>query len=67
MDNLIAALQIFGKYTDEAYPTYCNYDELWVRVKPCEVSEQDKAELERLSFRVDLDAEAFYSFRFGAH
>lgn len=34
MEDLIKALQIFLKYGNPDYPTYCLYDELWVDIDP---------------------------------
>ena len=53
MDELIEALTIFRKYmsdTDAKYPTSCEQDVLFVCGVDIEVSEEDKARLEELSF-----------------
>lgn len=65
MEDLIKALQIFAKYTNAKYPTKCEHDELYVNtVSPDEVSEEDKAELEKLGF-IPYEDFAFVSYRFG--
>lgn len=64
MKDLIEALTIFSKYTDAAYPTHCEHDELWVVVDPVLVSSEDRARLAELSF-LPID-DAFHSFRFGS-
>lgn len=65
MSDLIKALQILLKYGDPKYPTHCEHDVLnIVDIEPSQVSDEDKAELERLGFRYNKDG--FYSFRFGS-
>lgn len=69
MEDLIKALQIFSKYiTDDygkKYPTTCEHDMLFVNcVCPEQVSEEDKAELDKLGF-VPYEDFAFVSYRFG--
>lgn len=66
MTDLIAALTIFAKYTNDEYPTNCEHDELSVMVDPAKVSAEDRAALEALSFHAHEDEERFYSFRFGS-
>ena len=67
MDDLIAALQIFRKYTDSHYPTQCILDTLLVMVDPEIVSDEDKATLEELGFFVDDERpDRFMSLRFGS-
>ena len=68
MENLIKALQIFLKYKDklsdyqQKYPTACDHDILYVSVNPEIVSDEDKKELERLGFEVDIEEfDCFYS------
>lgn len=65
MDDLIEALTIFRKYSNEKWPTSCNHDELSVFVDPDVVSDDDKKRLEELSFKPD-DCGGFVSFRFGS-
>lgn len=64
MKDLIEALTIFAKYTDEDVIN-CTHDELAVCVDPDTVSDEDKARLKELSFDVNDDG-YFYSFRFGS-
>ena len=67
MSDLIKALQIFLKYGDPKYPTACTHDTLIiVGIEPAQVSEEDKAELEKLGFFVSSEFEAFASFRYGS-
>jgi len=69
MEDLIKALQIFSKYITDDYvrkhPTKCEHDMLFVNcVRPDEVSNEDKKELETLGF-VPYEDFAFVSYRFG--
>ena len=67
MENLIKALQIFLKYGNPTYPTWCRHDELHVcEIDETKVSEEDLKELERLGFFVDEDEGGFMSFKFGS-
>ena len=51
MDDLIEALTIFRKYKNERNPTNCSHDELAIMaVGFAEVSEEDKARLDKLGF-----------------
>jgi hypothetical protein len=65
MENLIKALQIFLKYGNPDYPTYCRHDELVVCIDPKLVSEEDKNTLEKLGFIEDEDG-YFVSYRYGS-
>jgi DNA-binding protein YbaB len=65
MDDLIKALQILSKYTNDKFPTHCEHDMLSVCVDPETVTEEDKEELNRLGFLCE-DEEYFYSYRFGS-
>lgn len=65
MKDLIEALTIFAKYTDDAHPTSCEHDELMVCVDPKLVSTEDLARLAELSFSPHA-GDYFYSFRFGS-
>jgi len=67
MKNLIEALQIFAKYTDTKYPTWCRHDELHVAVNYELVSDKDIDRLAELGFMTtDEDGEKeFYSFHYG--
>lgn len=67
MEDLIKALQIFLKYKNERWPTYCEHDILTITgVCPSDVSEEDKVELNKLGFFVSEDEDCFQSFRFGS-
>jgi hypothetical protein len=67
MDDLIAALQIFRKYTDADSPLHCEHDTLLVCVDPTLVSDEDRAALDRLGFFVGGEyPDVFTSFRFGS-
>jgi len=67
MENLIKALQILLKYGNPKYPTYCYHEEMRImEISPNDVSEEDKEELERLSFNVGDDGDGdlyFYTYR----
>lgn len=65
MEDLIKALQIFLKYGNPQYPTNCSHDELHIEIEASLVSDQDKEELERLSFTPN-EYDGFSSFRFGS-
>lgn len=64
MEDLIKALQIFLKYGNPTYPTHCEHDVLFVAIDPCEVSEEDKQEIEKLSF-CEADG-GFISYKYGS-
>ncbi len=69
MEDLIKALQIFLKYGNPKYPTHCEHDKLTISdIDPADVSDEDKAELDRLGFIVgdEYGEQMFYSFRFGS-
>jgi hypothetical protein len=67
MSDLIAALQILLKYGDPRWPTHCEHDVLTIiDISPDDVSDEDKAELDRLGFFVSETEGAFISFRFGS-
>lgn len=65
MEDLIKALQIFLKYSNDTYPTCCEHDELHVCVDPNKVSEEDMLKLDELGFTPD-GVGGFHSFRFGS-
>jgi hypothetical protein len=71
MNDLIEALQIFSKYGNPYYPTYCEHDELTVVIDPDDVSYDDRVRLEKLGFFAsyidgdDCGDSVFKSFRFG--
>jgi hypothetical protein len=70
MKSLIEALQIFLKYKDLGYPTYCMHDTLVVvGITQEEVSPEDQARLGELGFFWNDsdtgDEGAWASFRYG--
>ena len=66
MRDLLEALTIFAKYTDAAHPTCCEHDVLYVLVDPAEVTAEDRARLEALSFDAQDHDRNFTSNRFGS-
>ena len=69
MLDLIEALRIFLKYGNPRNPTHCEHDVLTIiGIDPEQVSEDDKAELERLGFFVgsEYGELAFHSYRYGS-
>lgn len=67
MSKLIEALQIFLKYGDRAYPTHCEHDQLTVHgYEKDEISSEDLAKLEELSFAWDEECNGFTSYRYGS-
>lgn len=66
MDDLIAALQIFRKYTNSRWPTHCEHDVMMVGVNPEDVTAEDKQKLKELGFSESDEYEVFVSFRFGS-
>lgn len=66
MKDLIEALTVFAKYTDDRRPTCCEHDHLYVLVDPEKVTHEDKQRLEDLGFIADENEGHFYSFRFGS-
>lgn len=67
MDDLIAALTIFAKYKKKRRPTSCSHMVLYVvGIRFDEISEDDRAELERLGFFWDSEVEVWASFKFGS-
>jgi hypothetical protein len=68
MEELIKALQIFFKYSQDKFPTHCAHDVLYINVvKKEQVSKEDLIELENLSFHWDEEIESFYSYTFGSN
>jgi hypothetical protein len=66
LDQLIEALQIFLKYGNSSYPTYCEHDVLHIAIDPEKVSEDDKRRLDELGFFVGKEwPDHFISFRYG--
>ena len=68
MKDLIEALQIFLKYGNHKYPTYCGHDELVImEITKDQVSEEDIIRLTELGFFwSEVDDGCFKSFRFGS-
>lgn len=67
MEDLIKALQILLKYGNPKWPTWCEHDVLHIcDIDNADVTDADKAELERLGFEEDKTDGGFYSFRFGS-
>lgn len=66
MNDLIEALTIFSKYTQDRYPSCCEHDEFMIMVDPSLVSEEDAAKLCELGFFPDDSNEYFVSYRFGS-
>ena len=66
MEDLIKALQIFLKYENKMYPTYCEHDVLYVDIDPSIVSDEDKETLDELGFFVDEENDCFASFKYGS-
>lgn len=66
MEDLISALNIFLKYGNSEWPTWCRHDELHVNISPDVVSESDINILEELGFRIDDENDDFVSFKFGS-
>jgi hypothetical protein len=68
MKDFIKALEILLKYNPEDVhaPFHCEHDKLYIcaGIDPSDVSEKDKATLEKLG--VHYDDEMFYSYRFGS-
>lgn len=66
MNDLIKALTIFAKYGNPYNPTHCEHGEMFVMINPDDVSDEDKRELYKLSFRPHSSGEYFVSYRFGS-
>jgi hypothetical protein len=69
MKDLIEALTILLKYGNPIHPTHCEHDELLIcGIDPKDVSEEDKAKLDKLGFFVSTEYgdEQFKSFRYGS-
>jgi len=67
MEDLIKALQIFSKYKNKNYPTFCGHDIFVVcHISEDEVSDEDKIQLKKLSFSWSDEYDGWSSFRFGS-
>jgi len=65
MDDLIKALQIFRKYGNPKWPTWCEHDCLHVDIDPDIVTDKDKSTLDELGFIAD-EEDGFMSHKFGS-
>lgn len=66
MDDLIEALQIFRKYGNPKYPTWCEHDVLNVCDIDMElITTEDQERLDALGFVHDSESESYKSFKFG--
>lgn len=67
MKDLIHALNIFLKYGNPEYPTWCGDEILVVNIHPELVSKEDIEILDVLGFFIDEDEnDCFKSFKFGS-
>ena len=68
LQDLIEALKIFAKYGNPKYPTHCEHDIMYVRINAESVSDEDKAELDKLGFFVNTECgdNCFSTYRFGS-
>ena len=68
MENLIKALQIFLKYNSkETSPTNCEHDIFCVMgITEEEISEEDKNELDKLTFHWNDEYDCWASFHYGS-
>jgi hypothetical protein len=67
MEDLIKALTIFMKYSNESYPTHCEHEIMMItKVTQEEVSEEDIEILDDLGFRWNSEYDCFTSFKFGS-
>lgn len=69
MKELLEAIIIMAKYTDDKYPTNCNHDELrFNTIDTTKVSKKDLKRLDELGFIDDRDdIGGFISFKFGSN
>lgn len=68
MDDLIKALQVFMKYGNPKYPTYCEHNIMMIssEIDPCNVSQDDINLLESLGFIVSEEFGCFISYQYGS-
>ena len=68
MEDLIKALQIFLKYSNEEFPTHCEHDVMMIGNIDREdiISEEDIKKLDELGFFFSEEYESFISFRYGS-
>ena len=65
MLDLIEALKILSRYSDNYYPTSCENETLFVLIDPMNVNHDDIERLHELSFIASFESNYFYSVRFG--
>ncbi len=65
-EQIVAAFEIFNKYTNTKNPTHCEHDIMTVDCHPGDVSEDDIITLDKLGFFVEWDDNDFKSYRFGS-
>ena len=67
MEKLIEALQIFLKYGNPIYPTYCSHDTLHITdAHKDKISKDDIKRLDELGFFWSTEDDCFISFFFGS-
>jgi hypothetical protein len=67
MSDLIKALQIFLKYSDNKWPTHCEHDILMIAdILEDDISEDDRDRLKILGFDWNDEYQCFASGRFGS-
>ncbi len=66
MNDLIEALQIFAKYSNEEWPTHCEHDILMISDVQNDISQEDKDKLEKLGFHWSDEFDCWVSYRFGS-
>jgi len=66
MDDLIIALQILRQYKNPEFPTYCEHDILYIKVKPKKVSNEDIIMLGELGVHPNYEKKCFISYKFGS-
>lgn len=65
--DLIEGLTLLAQHpTDTISPLHCEHDELTVLADPTAFTDEERARLADLGFRVGDGDECFYSFRFGS-
>jgi hypothetical protein len=69
MKDLIEALEIFVKYSDQQWPTVCEHDVLYIvndNDAHTYIEHADRERLRALGFFWDTDVRCWASFRFGS-
>jgi len=66
MKDLIKALNIFAKYSQESRPIWCHDSKMYVYVLPSKVSDEDILRLQHLGFDAYYKANCFTSDKFGS-